>query len=235
MNQAGRSKAAGTVVLGEPVEFDEHGVPRWSMAMPLKPGDSQAGYPVPYVNPFLSVARPRQWPYGHFLRQTYVWAVWIPTELPCAILLSLISLGSATPSGWFVRQIQKVAFKVSAFDDMGGHEPVEVPVIFPGRVLATPVDAGMVAPVIVLNAMGIETDYCCEGHAKGYSIAYICLKPGHQFPSCMYQALTDHGVGHEERTFDDQRTAIYSLVQEQNEAFSSVLRAWAREKAVQVL
>lgn len=220
----------------EPLEFDNNGMPAWKVAVPQASGFSRAGHPLPHRLSFLPIARPREWSQSRFLLSLFFWCVVIPGYLGCFLLMWCMSRNGKISSGWLARPLHKTAFWFVTCHDADKHGPVQAGMLFPGTPLPCPVDVGLVEPVVVLNAMGIPTEFSCEGHDKGYSIAYVAIETGFEFPPCLFQALDAHEVRYKLRSWGESpRQTLYADSQQDNAGFSSALRAWARAKASEVL
>ena len=220
----------------EPLEFDSKGMPIWKLVVPQTSGVSRTGHSIPHWLSFLPIARPREWSHSRLLLSLFIWGVVIPGYLGCFLLMWCMSGNRGIFAGRLSRCFYKIAFWFVTFHDGDKHEPVQAGMLFPNTLLPCPVDVGLVEPVVVLNAMGIPTEFCCEGHDKGYSIAYIAIETGIEFPPCLFQALDAHAVQYELLSWGEpSRQTLYAASPQDNAGFSAAMRAWARTKAAEVL
>lgn len=107
-----------------------------------------------------------------------------------------------------------------------------VPMIFPGELIPWPVDIGMTDVVLALNAMGVATSNCCEGHAIAACMgdcAYIAIKEGFEFPADMLAALDAAGVRYCLTGGKSESPALYPWIPADNESFRLALQAWGLE------
>ena len=204
---------------------------------------SKIGYPVPYLHPHLKVARPRPFPHSKN-RWALYWVPIIGTMLASKCALKLLNGRRPVKVSGLSKLLQKVNFhQLTQYHDYQKsfvrvlrQASEQVGVMFPGELFADPIDIGIVETVIVLNAMGIRTTSCCEGHGGSGCLAYIAIAATHDFPASLIKTLDESRVAyHVSKSMGSTTQGIYSDSVAGNKAFCSALRSWAHRQAPDVL
>lgn len=208
----------------------------WRLKVLTKPSTSRAGHPVPYLLPGAPVARPPRWPHSPILWLLYTLGVLLPLALASHGALGLADKYRLSFPQWLSYRLKRLAYwSVTRYQDEWSSDPVQVALMFCDEPYPHPIDAGMVEIVMVLNAMGVGTYYCCEGHKGGFGVAYLGLKAGQLFPHSLLEALDSQGVSYELEIRPREGGQTLYARNDTQLAFSQALREWAREQAPTVL
>lgn len=209
----------------------------WRLTVRTKPSTSKAGHPVPYLLSGAPVARPLKWPHSPALWLLYALGGVLPLALASHGVLVLANKYRLSLPQWLAYRLKRLAYwSVTRYRAEGSEDPVQVALMFDEEPYPSPIDAGMVEPVIVLNAMGIGTSFCCEGHQGGFGDAYLRLRAGRQFPGSLLDALASRDVSYRlDAQLPDRGEVLYAKDGDTQLAFSQALREWAREQAPAVL
>jgi hypothetical protein len=217
----------------QPIELDELGEPRWVIPIPLKPSFSVQANPLPFLHPTLKIARPPHWPVPGILPFITDLTINASLELLAELVLARLNRFRLFPdTAGICAVLQRVAFWAATryrrweLDWDWEYDSIKAPVVFPGEATAMPLDAGLVEPVLVLYALGVQVSSCYDGY--GVTLAGIRLKAGFEIPRSLLDALDEAGTGYFHICGDEQ-TRRELVADSVDSDFTSVLRRWARK------